>query len=75
MFYRHFVVYRHEAESIAEAVSFLNYGEDAGTLSSVGVFVDGEPHLTDAYVHDNGREPTAEEAEQMREDYTKAEAY
>jgi hypothetical protein len=73
VFYRHFRVYRAEMDSVAEAISFLNSGEDYGSLSSVGVFVDGEPHLTDAYVNDDGgRTPTPEEADRMRADYAKA---
>jgi hypothetical protein len=62
-----------EVESVAEAISLLNYGEDCGSLSSVGVFVNGEPRLTDQYVgNDGGREPTAEEAAQMRKAYADA---
>lgn len=71
VFYRHFGVYAQECDSIEEAVAFLNSGEDYGELASVGVFVDGQPRITDQYVHDPGRPPTDDEAAAMRADYVK----
>lgn len=75
VFYRHFVVYRYEMDSVEDAISFLNYGEDDGSLATVGVFVNGEPSLVDTYAPDEPRKPTTEEAEQMRKDYAEAVEY
>ena len=71
VFYRHFAVYSHEADSVKDAGLFLSRGEEYGELSSVGVFVDGVPTLTDQYVSGAGRPPTAQEAVWMREAYAR----
>jgi hypothetical protein len=72
VYYRHFCVEAWECDSVEEAVSFLNAGDDDGSLASVGVFVDGQPRVIDQYVHPPGRVPTPGEAEAMCRDYAKA---
>lgn len=45
VYFRYGGVEAYEADSVEDATSFLESGEDHGELSSVGVFVDGEPSL------------------------------
>lgn len=71
VYYRHFTVYRHACDTVEEAKGYLCYGEDDGSLSSVGVFVDGKPVLYDVYV--DPHPPTADEAREMLDSYVKAE--
>jgi hypothetical protein len=70
-YYRHFNKYLAEAESIEDALRSIEYGEDAGQMSSVGVFVDGEPRVWDGFVDKDP--PTTEQAEKMRRFYGEAE--
>lgn len=44
VYYRYNSIYAVEFGTIEVALVFLEDGEDAGALSSVGVFVDGKPH-------------------------------
>lgn len=65
VYYRHHAVYAEPRDSIEEAVDFLRSGEDYGSLSSVGVYVDGEPRLIDCYLTAGGRAPLTNERERM----------
>jgi hypothetical protein len=73
VYYRHHCVYAEECDSIEEAVAFLYSGMDYGSLASVGVFVDGTPHVTEEFMEHPGRPPTAEEAENMLSSYANIE--
>lgn len=73
VFYQHGFVYAEEFRSVEAAVTFLNGGEDRGILSSVGVFVDGEPRVVDQYVGRGGRAPSKAEAKDMLRAYAEAE--
>lgn len=57
-------------DTVEEAAAYLCSGEDYGALSSVGVFVDGEPVLADVYVEPHP--PDEYEARVMAESYRKA---
>lgn len=70
VYYRHGCVCAATCETVESAVAYLWSGADAGELSDVGVFVDGEPVLTDAFPR--SRPPTAAETDEMRSDYAKA---
>lgn len=69
VYYRYGVVYaRDDFDTVEEAIACLVNGEDYGALSSVGVFVDGEPRFAGSF---DPYAPNAQEAEDMRADYQK----
>lgn len=70
VYMRHFAAYLHEAETVADALSFIEHGEDAGEMSSVGIYVNGQPHIWDGYV--DKEPPTPEQAKKMRAAYREA---
>jgi hypothetical protein len=70
VYYRYGVPSIEPCETIEDAVGYLDSGEEWGSLSSVGVFVAGEPHS----VKYKGAPPTYDEAEAMRAEYAKATA-
>jgi hypothetical protein len=75
VYYRYHQVYIKEFDSIEEAQQMLEGGEDYGSLSSVGVFIDGEPHSTGPW----DWVPAGTETERrpmgwLREEYVKAKA-
>jgi hypothetical protein len=71
VYMRYFQAYLHGVDSIEEALRFIDAGEDAGEMSSVGVFVNGQPHIYDGYINkDPG--PNSQQAEGMRKAYREA---
>lgn len=70
VYYRYHSPYVEEFETVERALGFIEFGEDDGQMSSVGVFKDGEPIIWRGYVDQDP--PTPEQAESMREDYRKA---
>jgi hypothetical protein len=72
VFYRYHAVYAVEADTVEEAKAILCGGEEDGSHSSVGVFVDGKPVLTDVWIEPHP--PTEKEAREMLADYEKAQA-
>jgi hypothetical protein len=70
VYMRYGSVYLHEAESIEGALAFIQYSEDDGWMSSVGVYVNGEPRICGGYA--DQEPPTPAEVEMMREAYRKA---
>ena len=73
VYYRHHCVYVEECDSVEEAQRFLDGGTEYGSLSSVGVYVDGEPHSSGPWdwhrpeLGDGGREVGG-----MRREYARA---
>jgi hypothetical protein len=70
VYWRHYSAYLHEAESVEDALAFIQGGEDDGRMSSSGVYVNGEPRICGGYVSQDP--PTLEDAEVMRAAYRKA---
>lgn len=70
VYMRYHSAYLYEAETMEDALSFIQYGEDDGAMSSVGVYVNGEPRIWDGYVDQDP--PTPEQAKTMRETYREA---
>lgn len=67
VYYRYHSIYAEECGSIEEALAFLENGEDYGELSSVGVYVEGEPRLAKQFVEKHPL--TEEERKYMEEEY------
>lgn len=72
LYYRHFWQHVEECETVEEALAFIETGEDEGRMSSVGVFVDGKPHIYDGYVAQDP--PTEKQAADMARLYAEAKA-
>lgn len=70
LYMRYGAPYIAEVESVEDALSYIESGEDDGQISSVGVFVGGEPRIWDGYV--SKEVPTPEQAGTMRRLYEKA---
>ena len=70
VFYRHGELYRQQAGSVQDALTLIDEGEEEGTLSSIGIFVDGEPRIWDGYV--DQEPPTPQQADEMRQAYSRA---
>ena len=73
VYYRYFSIYVEECDTVEDAQAFLDGGEDCGSLSSVGVYVDGEPHSCGPW---EWHPPTSDDEnrslEYMRERYAEA---
>ena len=70
VYWRYHTAYVEPFGSLEEALGFIKYGEDWSTMSSQGVFRDGEPFIWDGYVRQNP--PTAGQAAEMRDSYAEA---
>ena len=70
VYYRYGELFRQEAGSVEDALAVIDDGEEEGTLSSIGIFVDGEPRIWDGYVAQEV--PTPHQAVEMREAYARA---
>lgn len=44
VYYRYYQIYAATCDTVEEAVRLLRNGEKEGSLSAVGVFVEGKPH-------------------------------
>jgi hypothetical protein len=75
VYYRYHQIGIYEADSVEDAQSFIDGSEDNGYISSVGVFVEGEPHSSGPW---NWRPPKPgddmREIDGMRREYAKAKA-
>jgi hypothetical protein len=70
VYFRYHALYVEVADSIDAALAFIESGEDYGEMSSVGVYVNGEPVIENGY---SSREsPTPVQADRMRELYRDA---
>lgn len=70
VYYRHHTAYKQQFDSVEDALSFIEFGEDEGSLFSVGVFMDGEPHIYGGFVTKDT--PTEEQAAEMKEVYAES---
>jgi hypothetical protein len=70
VYMRHYSANVSEHDSIDDALSFIKYSEDDGQMSTVGIMVDGEPHIWDGYLTKDA--PTDEQAAEMRRYYDEA---
>lgn len=73
VFGREYVIYRSKHDSIEDALRFIKAGEDYGEISSVGIYLDGEPRIWDGYLSQDY--PDGYQERRMAGYYTKSREY
>lgn len=73
--YRYHTAELEEHDSIEEAQSYCDTGEDYGTCSSVGVYVNGEPHSCGPWNWHHPLQEGPRNLEIMKEAYAEAKGW
>lgn len=71
VYFSYGALYVESCEPVVGALEFIRFGEDAGRMSSVGVFRNGEPIIENGYASQEAP-PSADRAMMMRSSYSEA---